>query len=53
MVYGEPITVERNTEIDEVLVARVTSALETAEARAWAILSCHGQADRNADGVSG
>jgi lysophospholipid acyltransferase (LPLAT)-like uncharacterized protein len=38
LVYGEPIMIERGTEIDEALTARVTMALQDAEARAWALV---------------
>jgi lysophospholipid acyltransferase (LPLAT)-like uncharacterized protein len=38
LVYGEPIIIERGTEIDEALATRVTMALQDAEARAWALV---------------
>jgi len=38
VVYGEPIVIERRTEIDEALRARVSDAVDAAEQRAWAIL---------------
>jgi hypothetical protein len=34
LVYGEPMTVERGTELDGALCSRVTHALESAERRA-------------------
>jgi lysophospholipid acyltransferase (LPLAT)-like uncharacterized protein len=38
LVYGDPIVIARDTEIDEHLCAQVTAALQAAEARAWALL---------------
>jgi lysophospholipid acyltransferase (LPLAT)-like uncharacterized protein len=39
VVYGEPILIERDTEIDEALRLQVTEALDAAERRAWSIIS--------------
>ena len=39
VVYGEPILIERDTEIDEALRLQVTEALDAAEKRAWSIIS--------------
>jgi lysophospholipid acyltransferase (LPLAT)-like uncharacterized protein len=38
VVYGEAIVIDRRTEIDEALRARVSDAVDAAERRAWAIL---------------
>jgi lysophospholipid acyltransferase (LPLAT)-like uncharacterized protein len=41
LVYGEPITVERGTEIDFELCSRVTNSLDVAEKRAWELVGGH------------
>jgi lysophospholipid acyltransferase (LPLAT)-like uncharacterized protein len=38
VVYGEPIIVERQAEIDEALRSHVSNAVDAAERRAWAML---------------
>jgi len=39
LVYGDPIIIERGTEIDEELCRRVTAALDAAERRAWSLVA--------------
>jgi lysophospholipid acyltransferase (LPLAT)-like uncharacterized protein len=38
VVYGEPMFIERRTDIDEALRSRVADAVDAAERRAWALL---------------